>query len=90
AYVKAEKAYKDAVAKATKENPDKENIDKLKEARDKAYEKAQSEWIFEDSKDKAEIFKSNEDGFFKVTGIKPGKYQLEETKAPKGYAERKE
>ena len=90
AYVKAEKAYKDAVAKATKENPDKENIDKLKEARDKAYEVAQSEWKFEDSIDKATVFKSDEDGFFKVTGIKPGKYQLEEKNAPKGYAKRKE
>ena len=90
AYVKAEKAYKDAVAKATEENPDKENIATLKEARDKAYEKAQSEWIFEDSKDNAAVFKSDEDGFFKVTGIKPGDYQLEETKAPKGYSELKD
>lgn len=90
AYVKAEKAYKDAVAKATEENPDKENIATLKEARDKAYEKAQSEWIFEDSKDNAAVFKSDEDGFFKVTGIMPGDYQLEETKAPKGYSELKD
>lgn len=51
---------------------------------------AQSEWKFEDSIDKATVFKSNKDGFFKVTGIKPGKYQLEETEAPEGYAKRKE
>lgn len=85
-YVAAEKAYKDAVKAATTEKPDTENIAKLKAARDKAYAKAQSEWEFNASKDNATVFKSSTDGYFRVSGLDEGNYQLEEIKAPEGYA----
>ena len=85
-YVAAEKAYKDAVKAATTEKPDTENIAKLKAARDKAYAKAQSEWEFNASKDNATVFKSSTDGYFRVSGLDEGDYQLEEIKAPEGYA----
>lgn len=81
-YVAAEKAYKDAV----KENKSDAEIAPLKTARDKAYAKAQSEWEFNDSKDNATVFKSSTDGYFRVSGLDKGDYQLEEIKAPEGYA----
>lgn len=85
-YVAAEKAYKDAVKAATTEQPNTENIAKLKAARDKAYAIAQSEWEFNTSKDNATVFKSSTDGYFRVSGLDEGEYQLEEIKAPEGYA----
>ena len=81
-YVAAEKAYKDAV----KNNKSDKEIAPLKTARDKAYAKAQSEWEFSDKKDNATVFKSSTDGYFRVSGIEEGEYQLEEKKAPEGYA----
>ncbi|MDU6791651.1 MAG: SpaA isopeptide-forming pilin-related protein, partial [Anaerococcus sp.] len=86
-YAKAESDYKKAVAKATKANPDTENINNLKEIRDRAYEKVNIQWEFTGtSKDDAYKFVSGTDGYFKVTGLKLGTYYLEEKEAPKGYA----
>lgn len=82
-YIAAEKAYKDAVKENKKSA---EEIAKLKVARDKAYVKAQSAWEFNASKDNATVFKSGTDGYFKVTGIPAGDYELVETKEPAGYA----
>lgn len=83
AYAAAEKAYKDAV----KEGKDDTEIAKLKETRDAAYVAVNTQWEFTGtSKDDAYVFKSDVDGYFKVTGLKKGTYYLEEKEAPKGYA----
>ena len=88
AYDAAEKAYKDAV----KEGKADTEIAPLKEARDKAYVKVNTEWKWiddTDNHDGAYVFTSKDNGYFKVTGLKLGNYQLIETEAPKGYAENK-
>ena len=88
AYDAAEKAYKDAV-KAGKADSE---ITPLKDKRDKAYIAVNTEWKWiEDTTDHtgAYVFTSKANGFFKVTGLNKGNYQLIETKAPKGYAENK-
>ena len=85
AYVAAEKAYKDAVKEG---KPDTE-IAPLKAARDKAYVTVNTQWKWiDDTADHtgAYVFTSGTDGYFKVTGLKAGAYQLIETEAPKGYA----
>lgn len=83
AYAAAEKAYKDAV----KEGKADTEIAKLKETRDAAYIAVNTQWEFTGtSKDDAYVFKSDVDGYFKVTGLKKGTYYLEEKEAPKGYA----
>lgn len=83
AYAAAEKAYKDAV----KEGKADTEIAKLKETRDAAYVAVNTQWEFTGtSKDDAYVFKSDVDGYFKVTGLKKGTYYLEEKEAPKGYA----
>ena len=85
AYIAAEKAYKDAV----KEGKSDKEIASLKETRDKAYVtvNTQWEWIADtDDHAGAYVFKSGTDGYFKVTGLKAGAYELIETKAPDGYA----
>ena len=85
AYVAAEKAYKDAV----KEGKADTEIAKLKETRDKAYVTVNTQWTWIADTDKhtgAYVFKSGTDGYFKVTGLKEGAYELIETKAPDGYA----
>ena len=85
AYQAAEKAYKDAV----KEGKADTEIAPLKEARDKAYVKVNTQWKWIDDTDKhtgAYVFKSGTDGYFKVTGLIKGAYQLVETKQPDGYA----
>ena len=85
AYVAAEKAYKDAV----KEGRADTEIAKLKETRDKAYVTVNTQWTWIADTDKhtgAYVFKSGTDGYFKVTGLKAGAYELIETKAPDGYA----
>ena len=87
AYAKAEKEYKDAV----KEGKEDTEIANLKKARDKAYVTVNTQWEFTGtSKEDAYVFKSDVDGYFKVTGLNKGTYYLEEKKAPKGYAEIKE
>lgn len=88
AYDKAEKEYKDAV-KAGKTDAE---IASLKATRDKAYIAVNTEWKWIDDTDEhtgAYVFTSKANGFFKVTGLNKGNYQLIETKAPKGYAENK-
>ena len=85
AYVAAEKAYKDAV----KEGKADAEIAPLKEARDKAYVTVKTQWKWIDDTDKhtgAYVFTSGTDGYFKVTGLQKGAYELVETEAPKGYA----
>ena len=89
AYVAAEKAYKDAV----KEGKEDTEIAKLKAARDKAYVTVNTQWKWIEDKTEnnvehagAYVFKSGTDGYFKVTGLQKGDYQLIETKAPDGYA----
>ena len=90
AYQAAEKAYKDAVKENKKTA---EEIAKLKETRDKAYVKVNTQWkwIEDKTEDNVEhkgayVFKSGTDGYFKVTGLMKGAYQLVETKQPDGYA----
>lgn len=102
AYVAAEKAYKDAVAELTvkedgeityPEGSSAENIADLKAKRDAAYVKVNTEWTWitkaDDKYKGAYVFKSGDNGYFKVTGLNLGNYQLIETKAPDGYAENK-
>ncbi len=84
-YQAAEKAYKDAV----KEGKADTEIAPLKAARDAAYVKVNTQWKWiEDTADHtgAYVFKSGTDGYFKVTGLMKGAYQLVETKQPDGYA----
>ncbi len=89
AYVAAEKAYKDAV----KEGKADTEIAPLKEARDKAYVTVNTQWKWIEDKTEngvehagAYVFTSGTDGYFKVTGLQKGAYELVETEAPKGYA----
>lgn len=85
AYQAAEKAYKDAV----KEGKADTEIAPLKAKRDAAYVKVNTQWKWIDYTDEhtgAYVFKSGTDGYFKVTGLMPGAYQLVETKQPDGYA----
>ena len=85
AYQAAEKEYKDAV----KEGKADTEIAPLKAARDAAYVKVNTQWKWiDDTADHtgAYVFKSGTDGYFKVTGLMPGAYQLVETKQPDGYA----
>lgn len=85
AYQAAEKAYKDAV----KEGKADTEIAPLKAARDAAYVKVNTQWKWiEDTADHtgAYVFKSGTDGYFKVTGLMKGAYELVETKQPDGYA----
>ena len=85
AYVAAEKAYKDAV----KEGKADAEIAKLKATRDKAYVTVNTKWTWIADTDEhtgAYVFTSGADGYFKVTGLQKGDYELVETEAPKGYA----
>ena len=86
AYVAAEKAYKDAV----KEGKADTEIAKLKEARDKAYVTVNTQWTWiakaDDKYTGAYVFESGTDGYFKVTGLAKGDYELVETEAPDGFA----
>ena len=86
AYAAAEKAYKDAV-KANEKTADE--IAALKATRDKAFVTVNTQWKWiDDTADHtgAYVFESGEDGYFKLSGVMSGKYELIETEAPKGYA----
>lgn len=95
AYDKAEKDYQDAIAaynaltKAQQQGAEgqqaKEKIEKAKEARDKAFLKVRTGYVWT-TEDKAVKFTSNKNGQFEVTGLEKGKYKLKEVKAPEGYA----
>ncbi|MDU4209630.1 MAG: pilin N-terminal domain-containing protein [Finegoldia magna] len=61
-------------------------VEKLKEARDKAFTEAKLsyEWVADQAQ--ATIFTSNDQGQFEVKGIEYGNYRAVETKAPAGFA----
>ncbi|WP_238143239.1 prealbumin-like fold domain-containing protein, partial [Streptococcus suis] len=61
-------------------------IKQKKNARDTAYEKMNMQWIWVGTKEGAFTFVSSTDGKFEVKGLKEGKYELIETKAPEGFA----
>ncbi|WP_312247999.1 SpaH/EbpB family LPXTG-anchored major pilin [Streptococcus parasuis] len=44
------------------------------------------QWVAEADKDNAEVYTSNAEGIVDVKGLEYGTYQLQETKAPEGYA----
>ncbi|HFI0150732.1 TPA: SpaH/EbpB family LPXTG-anchored major pilin [Streptococcus suis] len=79
-YTEAEQAYLTALKTGNGETE--------KVARDAAYEalNMQWEWVAEAEKAKAFTFISSKDGKFEVKGLKAGRYELVETKAPEGYA----
>ena len=89
AYDKAEAEYKKVVKDAEADT----TIAEKKSARDKAYVNVNTQWKWIDKADDnytgAYVFESGENGYFKVTGLKLGNYQLIETKQPDGYAENK-
>lgn len=80
-YKQAEKEYQDAIKKNTAGN-----LEMLKKSRDLAYEQLNMQWQWVPDKSQAFIFTSDKDGKFEVKGLLQGKYYLEETKAPDGYA----
>lgn len=63
----------------------KENIDKAQQAYNKAFKEAANAYTWGEKKD-AVVFVSDSKGGFEVTGLYAGAYQLEEIKAPEGYA----
>ena len=63
----------------------KENIDKAQKAYNDAFKEAANAYTWGDKAD-AVVFVSDSKGGFEVTGLYAGKYQLEEIKAPVGYA----
>ncbi|MBY5006678.1 isopeptide-forming domain-containing fimbrial protein [Streptococcus suis] len=79
-YTEAEQAYLTALKTGNGETE--------KVARDAAYEalNMQWEWVAEAEQAKAFTFISSKDGKFEVKGLKAGRYELVETKAPEGYA----
>lgn len=87
AYQAAEAAYQAAVAAATTDAPDTENIAALKATRDATYEAMNMQWTWVAAEADGFKFISAQDGTFEVTGLAYGAYQLIETKPPTGYAE---
>ena len=63
----------------------KKAIDDAQQAYNKAFKDAANAYTWGDKKD-AVVFVSDSKGGFEVTGLYAGKYQLEEIKAPEGYA----
>src|SRR5699024_4258032 len=63
----------------------KTNIDDAQKAYNKAFKEAANAYTWGDKKD-AVAFVSDSNGGFEVTGLYEGAYQLEEIKAPEGYA----
>ena len=94
AYEAAETAYQDAVEALEKAmnteggnvDTEKQNVANAKVKRDKAFAAAKMQYQWVGDKESAMKFVSSEDGTFMVRGLKEGTYNLEEIKAPKGYA----
>lgn len=63
----------------------KKAIDDAQQAYNKAFKDAANAYTWGEKKD-AVVFVSDSKGGFEVTGLYAGKYQLEEIKAPEGYA----
>ncbi|MDU5977462.1 MAG: isopeptide-forming domain-containing fimbrial protein, partial [Finegoldia magna] len=86
AYDKAEAEYK----KVVKDAESDATIAEKKSVRDKAYVNVNTQWKWiaksDDNYTGAYVFESGKNGYFKVTGLKLGDYQLIETKEPAGYA----
>ncbi|MGT2756205.1 SpaH/EbpB family LPXTG-anchored major pilin [Streptococcus ovuberis] len=82
AYEAAEAAYQ----KAVKANQSKDQIETLQKARDLAYGIMNNQWDWIDDQKQAYTFTAGEAGRFEVKGLGAGKYFLQETKAPEGYA----
>lgn len=62
------------------------SIKALKKLRDAAFENLNFQWTWVNDEAQAFKFVSQEDGTFEVKGLKDGKYDLKEIKAPAGYA----
>ncbi|HEL1837871.1 TPA: SpaH/EbpB family LPXTG-anchored major pilin [Streptococcus suis] len=77
-YTQAEQAYLTALKTGNGENE--------KVARDAAYEALNMQWEWVQDEKQAFKFISSKDGKFEVKGLKAGRYELVETKAPEGYA----
>lgn len=77
-YQEAETAYLAAVKSNTE-------VEAKKTLRNAAYEALNMQWQW-GAKDQAFTFVSSTDGKFEVKGLKAGRYELVETKAPEGYA----
>ncbi|MFM0817077.1 pilin N-terminal domain-containing protein [Streptococcus suis] len=77
-YQEAETAYLAAVKSNTE-------VEAKKALRNAAYEALNMQWQWV-AKDQAFTFVSSVDGKFEVKGLKAGRYELVETKAPEGYA----
>lgn len=77
-YQEAETAYLAAVKSNTE-------VEAKKALRNAAYEALNMQWQW-GAKDQAFTFVSSTDGKFEVKGLKAGRYELVETKAPEGYA----
>ena len=71
--------------KAKKGEDAKKAIDEAQQAYNKAFKDAANKYTWGDKKD-AVVFVSDSKGGFEVTGLYAGSYQLEEIKAPEGYA----
>ncbi|MBY4974043.1 SpaH/EbpB family LPXTG-anchored major pilin [Streptococcus suis] len=77
-YTQAEQTYLTALKTGNGENE--------KVARDAAYEALNMQWEWVQDEKQAFKFISSKDGKFEVKGLKAGRYELVETKAPEGYA----
>lgn len=71
--------------KGTEGTEKKKAIDEAQQAYNKAFKEAANAYTWGDKKD-AVVFVSDSKGGFEVTGLYAGDYQLEEIKAPEGYA----
>ncbi|WP_192374215.1 SpaH/EbpB family LPXTG-anchored major pilin [Streptococcus suis] len=79
-YKQAEEAYQAAVKAKTNE------VETKKADRNAAYEALNMQWEWVQDENQAFKFISSTDGKFEVKGLKAGRYELVETKAPEGYA----
>lgn len=92
AFETAQKAYSDAVVAYNKlpaeqqTKDEKDKVQKLADARDKAWNEYLTNMTVWGDKKTALELKSDEAGAFEIKGLKDGKYFLEEKEAPQGYA----